>query len=265
MPDDFCGGLFQDSLFNQLRFAVGAHGANDVLDIFLELVLGRAGDAPDVVLVFERLAEFVEITDVIHPQAFAEIDLGHAGFDAFGNVGHRNAAGAVLNQRRFDGFADFGDQFEIQPVLFLEYAVSAAVGDGEEIHVHFEGKFFGFGHADFGGALVGIIGALDDMADFGLHADAERPDEVDDLLRAADVFIERFVGVINHDVIETGADSAHDGLRGFAVVERDANRNGRIRGEEFDDRSGLIIAAIFEVRLILGDDERRFQFLARPR
>ena len=61
-------------------------------------------------LMVEGLAEFVKVANVVHAQTFAEIDFGHAGFYALGNVGHRNAAGAVLNQRRFDCGTDFGDQ-----------------------------------------------------------------------------------------------------------------------------------------------------------
>ena len=98
------------------------------------------------------------------------------------------------------------------------------------------------------------------MADFGLDADAERTDQVDDLLRSADVFLQGLVRVINHDVSKTGADGARDGLRGLAVVQRDAQGNGGVRREGFDDRPGPIIAAILEVRFIFGDDERRLLF-----
>src|ERR1035437_2361904 len=99
------------------RFTIGADGADDFLDVFLESVLRGARDPPHVLLVVERLAEFVEVADVVHAQTFAEIDLGHASFHALGNVRQRNAAGAVLDQRRFDGGTDFGNQLEIQPVL----------------------------------------------------------------------------------------------------------------------------------------------------
>src|ERR1039458_9203488 len=103
--------------FIHSRFAIGSDGANDFLEVLLEPVFRGTGDPPGVVLVVEGLAEFVEVADVVHAQPFAEIDLGHAGFHELGNVRHRNSAGAVLDQRRFDGGADFGHQLEIQPVL----------------------------------------------------------------------------------------------------------------------------------------------------
>ena len=61
---------------------------DDFFDVFLESILGGASDAPGVMLVVERPAGFIEVADVAHPQSLAEIDLGHAGFDAFGNIGH---------------------------------------------------------------------------------------------------------------------------------------------------------------------------------
>ena len=44
-------------------------------------VLGRAIDSPDMMFVIQRPAQIIEVLDIIHPDAFTEIDLGHPGFD----------------------------------------------------------------------------------------------------------------------------------------------------------------------------------------
>src|ERR1017187_10761418 len=96
--------------FIQSRFAIGPDGANDFLEVLLEPVFRGAGDPPDVMLVIERFAELVEVANIVHAQPLAEIDLGHAGFHALGNVGHRNAAGAMLDQRRFHDGMDRSEE-----------------------------------------------------------------------------------------------------------------------------------------------------------
>ena len=78
----------------------------------------------------------------------------------------------------------------------------------QQIHVHFGCKFFRLGDAHGAATLLGVVRTFDDVADFGFDADAERADQVIDLLRAADIIVQRFVGVINHHVREPGADGA---------------------------------------------------------
>src|ERR1035441_807129 len=249
--------------FIHSRFAIGSDGANDFLEVLLEPVFRGAGDPPDVVFVVERFAELVEVTDVVHAQPFAEIDLGHTGLHTLGDVGHRNTAGAMLDQRRFHGGMDFGNQFKIQTGLFLENAMRAAVGDGQQIHVHLGSEFPGFLDAHLSAALIGGVRAFDDVADFRLHADAQWPDNVDDFLRAANIFLQRLIGVINHYMRETGFDGAENRLWRLAVIQRDGHWNVRVGGEKFDQHARVIIAAVFKIRLVAGADQRRIKLLRR--
>ena len=150
-------------------------------------------------------------------------------------------------------------KFEIQPVLLLENAVRAANRHRQQIHVHFGGELFGFLDAHRRRALAGGVRAFDDVADFRLDADAQRSDEVDDFLRAANVFFQRLIGVINHHMGEAGFDRAEDRLRSFAVIQRDGHRDGRVGGEKFDQRAREIVAAVFQIGFVALDDERRLQ------
>ena len=88
-----------------------------------------------------------------------------------------------------------------------------------------------FGIAD---ALAGGIVTFDNMADLGLDTDAERANEVDDLLGATNIFFKRFVGVVDHHVGEPCPHRPENGLRSFAVVKRDGDRNGCVGSEKFD-------------------------------
>src|SRR5215831_7246998 len=151
-----------------------------------------------MMLMVERAAELVEVADVVHANSFAEIDFRHSGFHAPGNVGHRNAAGAVKHQRWLDRFVDLRHQVDIQPALFFENAVSDADADPQTIHIHFGSKFLRLLYAYRWSSLFGIVRTLDDMADFSLHTDAQRANQIDNLLCAPNIFVERFVGVIDH-------------------------------------------------------------------
>src|SRR5262249_22325083 len=120
---------------------------------------------------------------------------------------------------------------------------------------------FRFLNADGWSSLFGVVRAFDDVTDLRLDADAKRADEVNNLLCATDILVERLVGVIYHHMRESRPHGAQNRLRRLAMIQRDGDGNGGVGSEKFEQHSGIVKAAVFEIRLVTLDDKRRLQFL----